>query len=652
MKAGTVLKKIPAMLMTLALSLSLIIPAFAGDEMPGEEAGTPGEYTELPLPEQGEPSGEPEREAEAGPDEGPDIRGGVRITVLGDDGLPVRGAEFGVVNGNPESVALNGTAYGSGEVCLILTSGENGEAVSDGYALPCGDYTLRQLEAPPGYTFDESRSSDFRIARHGVTVDLGSVLNTRIPEESGEILSGEMPGEEPVQEEEEPVPAPLISSLAGDGNGGKTVLVPDMSGTAGITDTVFYENLIPGMSYTVSGVVRNGADGGVLRRSDGEAYVAETAFVPENPYGSVTQTFSLPASRAAGKTLVISETLLCEGRTVAVHDDPGDVNQTVECRLRTGVYKYDASDHSPLEGAVLTVTDVTDKTHPSQTTVSGADGFAYFGAVPGHAYVISETQAPAGYIPDREARYTLRVLPDGTAEGDTEIPNAQGGTVIISKTDAVSGKYLPGCRITVFDGNRSAIFTQTTDERGRVYVSGLLPGTYYYRETAACAGYYLNPDEYSFSVSKEQLVSGDVHMENVPYGTAVIRKTDKSGNPLQGAQIAIYDSGGTLLGRGVSEKNGRVYFMSPGEGSYYFVEEAAPAGYMRNTDRHCFSIARDYTISGDLTVVNSRLSSNVSTGDNSGVTATAAACAVSMLTALGTYLLLRSTRKKKQEESV
>ena len=447
---------------------------------------------------------------------------------------------------------------------------------------------------------------------------------------------------------EQTIHFPAITSFASDRNGEKTLLFDNAEEDVLILDTLYYENLIPGETYTVSGILRDRSNGGVLRREDGEAYVEETSFVAGAENGNIRQAFTLKGKQLAGKRIVVSETLLCHAATIAIHNSLENNDQTVECRYRSKVFMYDGADHKPLSGAVFTASDITDPSITQQTMTSDESGYASFAGIPGHSYVLQELQAPPGYLVEKETLFTVKVLPDGTLEGDTEIPNAQGGTVILSKSDMVSGKPLADCEIAVYDANHHEIIRSKTDERGHVYLSGLLPGTYYFRETASCSGYYLNEEEYSFEISKEQLVSGTVHLENVPYGTVVLKKTDKAGNGLPGAQIAVYDRDGKCLGRGVSESNGRVYFVSPGAGDYYAVEEVAPAGYRLDSAKHYFSIAKDFVVNGDLTIINTRQSGNVSTGDNSGLLKYAVLAGVLFLITVTTAFALEKRFSRKE----
>ena len=105
---------------------------------------------------------------------------------------------------------------------------------------------------------------------------------------------------------------------------------------------------------------------------------------------------------------------------------------------------------------------------------SDEDGYFYFNSYPGHQYSITELKAPTGYLAASN-EYIINVRDDGTIEGDTEIPNVHGGTVVITKTDVITGIPLEGCEISIYragdtaSGRREPVFTQKTDKKGRIY---------------------------------------------------------------------------------------------------------------------------------------------------------------------------------------
>lgn len=93
-----------------------------------------------------------------------------------------------------------------------------------------------------------------------------------------------------------------------------------------VIDTVAYENVVPGLEYTVRGELMRKADG------SSTGITGSTTFTPVSASGSVEVTFVVPEG-FAGETLVAFEWLFAgsdpEGEPVAAHTDIDDAAQTV-----------------------------------------------------------------------------------------------------------------------------------------------------------------------------------------------------------------------------------------------------------------------------------------------------------------------------------
>lgn len=104
-----------------------------------------------------------------------------------------------------------------------------------------------------------------------------------------------------------------------------------------ITDTVTYENLIPGLEYTMCGTLHmqttdengNIVDGGEIRDHYGHAVAADVDFVPEGSNGKVKVAFTVSTEDFSGGTIVVYETLVHKGVTVAEHSDITDKAQAI-----------------------------------------------------------------------------------------------------------------------------------------------------------------------------------------------------------------------------------------------------------------------------------------------------------------------------------
>ena len=464
-----------------------------------------------------------------------------------------------------------------------------------------------------------------------------------------------------MDDEGQSVHFPSIRTSARAEDGSQTAVLDYEAAEVEITDTVTYRNLVPGLTYKLVGTLMDRETHGILREPDGNPIIAEKEFVPENEEGTTDVKFRFNPGNVIGKNAVIFESLMLGQIMIAEHKDIDDEEQMIQFPHLVRMFKYDASDRRGLEGAEFRIEDkgLSGSSESvtlleTQTVVSDSDGYFYFNSLPGHQYSVTEIKAPTGYL-SASTEYIIDVGEDGSIHGDTEIPNVHGGTVVITKTDVITGTPLAGCEISVYklaDGDsdkRELVFKQKTDGKGRIYFYTLDKGSYVYKETLTINGYYLNDEEYAFKINDDGSIEGDTRIKNVPHGTVVIKKVDSSGKPLAGAQLAFYDANNRYLGQGVSDAKGRIYFVSPGPGEYYFTEIKAPEGYGLATDKYRFQIGSDFTISGTLRLVNNRTTVPYSkTGDSQHLTAWIAAAAGSLVLAAGTAVYFTLKRKKKK----
>ena len=110
------------------------------------------------------------------------------------------------------------------------------------------------------------------------------------------------------------------------GKGGAKII--SKAKNVSLVDTVKYENLIMGHSYTVRGVLMDKKTGKPYEE-DGKAVVGSTTFTSEGN-GTAQVSFKLNTSKIAGKELVAYEKVYNEkGQLVATHEDINNRDQTI-----------------------------------------------------------------------------------------------------------------------------------------------------------------------------------------------------------------------------------------------------------------------------------------------------------------------------------
>lgn len=100
-------------------------------------------------------------------------------------------------------------------------------------------------------------------------------------------------------------------------------------GTRILTDVVTYTNLELGKEYEVVGTLMDKETGKPMLDGAGKEITSTTKFTPETANGSVEVAFELDAALFAGKTTVAFEELFQEGKSITIHADITDDNQTI-----------------------------------------------------------------------------------------------------------------------------------------------------------------------------------------------------------------------------------------------------------------------------------------------------------------------------------
>ena len=202
--------------------------------------------------------------------------------------------------------------------------------------------------------------------------------------------------------------------------------------------------------------------------------------------------------------------------------------------------KADLRTGEPLSGAVFTLSN-------GQTATSDSDGRVTFGPLTPGTYTLTETTAPAGYLPNTQT-YTVVVSSTGTVTVDGDpaaeftVYNTPQPAFFLRKYDARTGEPLPGAVFTLSNGQ-----TATSDSDGLVQFGPLTPGTYTLTETRAPEGYLPNTQTYTVVVS----ATGEITINGDPMGEFYVGNSP-SLEPSDPPTIEPITAGDTLIvGEGV-----------------------------------------------------------------------------------------------------
>ncbi len=194
-----------------------------------------------------------------------------------------------------------------------------------------------------------------------------------------------------------------------------------------------------------------------------------------------------------GKEYVLTETLPADGYVTAESitftvKDTAEV-QKIEMKddvTKVEVTKTDLTDGKELPGAKLKVTDIEGKVVDEWT--SGEESHRIEKLVVGKEYVLTETLPADGYVTAESITFTV----EDTAEVQKIEMKDDVTKVEISKTD-ISGKELPGAKLTILDKDGKVVESWTSTDKP-YYIEKLPVGKYTLREESAPEGYLVAED--------------------------------------------------------------------------------------------------------------------------------------------------------------
>ena len=219
-----------------------------------------------------------------------------------------------------------------------------------------------------------------------------------------------------------------------------------------------------------------------------------------------------------------------------------DVNDDVQQTGFIEIYKKDPNG-AKLSGAKFKAVDqATGDTYYIGPT--DANGYAKSGELPLGTYVVTETVFPAGYQASGATSWTVTLTkdtPNNTITINAVNEKITGSLVIQKATNTgqslgvwVFGVYTDSACTKPISGSPF-----TTPASGKITITGLVPGTYYVKETSSGIDYWVT-DNGVKTVKVEGNSSASVTVTNTQYGYGKIIKKTNTGTNLSGWKFNIY----------------------------------------------------------------------------------------------------------------
>lgn len=229
-------------------------------------------------------------------------------------------------------------------------------------------------------------------------------------------------------------------------------------------------------------------------------------------------------------------------------------------------------------------------------------GNAEIVGLPVGSYILRENEAPKNYIPMEDMSFHVRAdLYDKALELTVEnLPHEKGIAVLKESPD---GTRLKGAVFTLYKADNTEVEKVTTNKAGVALFTGLNPGSYYIKETAAPEGYKPLDKRFDFIIDANGDLRGDgfsgeglytLIVKNSPleYGFKVKKvSTNDEKLVLPGAEFRIL--GGGLDRTYTTGADGLTEQITLPIGEYTLTEMKAPEGYVINGAGRHISVKAD-----------------------------------------------------------
>lgn len=289
---------------------------------------------------------------------------------------------------------------------------------------------------------------------------------------------------------------------------------------------------------------------------------------------------------------------ILDGNSRTVSLEAGETyTLTIENRKKPGllIKKVDAETKKPLAGASFKVTR-GDGSIVRENATTDVDGIAHLPELETGTYIITETNAPSGYVID-ETPKTVQLR-----EGQTDeviFTNSRSYGLQIRKTIKGMNKPLSGCVFKVTKANGEVIGKYTTNSSGLATVNGLEDGVYVVTEISCPEGYRLDSTPQNVIVKSGQLAT--VEFENEKLASIRIKKIDavtKKG--IYGVRFLVKDESNNLIGEYSTDQDGYIELddiLTDGKSEVELkIEEIAAAqGYVMDSTVRTLRIRRGET---------------------------------------------------------
>lgn len=544
---------------------------------------------------------------------------------------------------------LGGTSGTGGTVIGSYKTSANGSFTVTG--LKAGAYVVEEVRSSPHYTIDSAPQTAYLSGQDQDVVKLyfgnqphGAVLVKKLADDTehtplaGAVFQvtddkGTLLGTANGEFTTDKSGAVLISDLPA----GTTVIAKELRAPAGyaLDGTPQTIRVEAGETHTLNFYNKPLCDLTILKRDSAtkqplagaQFLVTDGAGAPIGPnsgrYTSGNDGLISITGLTPGQTVIVREELAPAGyvkdgepKTITVQSDKA--NSLTFDNAPKGtliILKRDSDTGKPLAGAIFKVTASNGEFVPNAggalssngLYTTDADGQIVISGLEPGTLVVTEEQAPSGYVKDP----TPQTVVINTNDTQTlTFENTPTNTLTIQKYIEGTTTPIQGVTFLVTDSGGTVVGPNNgeyvTDRNGRIVISGLTPGmTVTARETRSAGGYVLDsaPQSILIRVGEAQTLTFYNQREG---GLELIKvDADNRSTRIPNVEFEIHRMDGGLADTVTTDRRGRVH-VDLKAGDYYAVEVSCPKEYKLDSTPHYFTV-KDGAVT-ELTVKNTAFS--------------------------------------------
>ena len=246
-----------------------------------------------------------------------------------------------------------------------------------------------------------------------------------------------------------------------------------------------------------------------------------------------------------------------------------------------------------LAGAAFELRQVSESISGTSGTIIGryttdnSGTIVISGLIPG-GYIVTEVQAPANFLLTENSQQQTWLKPDGTSIVEVTFANYPYGGILITKTDAQTGRPLAGAKFRVTDssgavvGNSNGIYI--SNETGEIMIPNVKPGSYVVTEIEAPRNYTIDSTPQTINVGTDGRIYRLSFRNQPDGGLTIIKLNSVTRQPVQGAEFAVSKIDGERVGTYRTDRQGYIFLATLEPGWYVVSEVKAATGYILDAE--------------------------------------------------------------------